>query len=269
MDGLRSIRADNPGPFTLSGTRTWILGVRRVAVIDPGPDVDDHVGAVVESLVGAHHVTVVLTHGHPDHTGAVDALLRRMADAPADASSHTRPDVSSDGAPGVTVVGSGHPAARPLAEGERVETDAGDLVCVPTPGHTRDHLAFHHPEWETVFAGDLVLGSGDTTWVAEYPGCVADYLASLDRIEALAPRSIHPSHGPIIEDPGPLLRRYRAHREARIAAVKQVRSARPRAGFDEIYRRIYGDSVPNRVRSAAEASLRALLHHVDTAAGQD
>ena len=58
MDGLRSVRADNPGPFTLDGTRTWILGTRRVAVIDPGPDVDDHVRAVVRAVGPADEVVV-------------------------------------------------------------------------------------------------------------------------------------------------------------------------------------------------------------------
>jgi len=257
VDGLRSVRADNPGPFTLNGTRTWILGIRRVAVIDPGPDVDAHVRAVVDSVRNADAVTVVLTHGHADHAGAVDALLRVLPEA--------RPHQS----PSVNVVGSGHAAARPLGAGDRVRTDAGSLVCVPTPGHTRDHLAFHHPERRTLFAGDLLLGEGDTTWVAEYPGCVADYLASLDRIDALGLETLRPAHGPVITDPSRAVERYRAHREARIAAVRRVRRARPSASLAEIYEEVYADTVPERLRSPAEASLRALLYHVDTTAAAD
>lgn len=254
MDGLRSVRADNPGPFTLDGTRTWILGSRRVAVIDPGPDVDDHVRAVVVSVGDAEEVVIVLTHGHPDHAEGVDALLRRLDDS---------------GVRRRSVVGAGHPAARPPRDGERISTDAGDLVCVPTPGHTRDHLAFHHPDGRTLFAGDLVLGEGDTTWVAEYPGCVADYLASLDRVEALDLDTIHPAHGPVIRDPAAAIRRYRAHREARVEAVRAVRRSRPEASFEEVWAEVYGGSVPEETRAAAEASLRALLHHVDTAPRQD
>jgi len=257
VDGLRSVRADNPGPFTLNGTRTWILGIRRVAVIDPGPDVDAHVRAVVDSVVGAEEVTVVLTHGHADHAGSVDALLSALSDP--------RSQLRSV----VDVVGSGHATARRLRAGDRVDTDAGSLICVPTPGHTRDHLCFHHPEWRTVFAGDLVLGEGDTTWVAEYPGCVADYLASLDRIEALKPDTIHPAHGPVVTDPARVIERYRAHREERIAAVRAVRASRPSASPEDIWEEVYGDTVPEDLRSAAEASLRALLHHVDTAAGPE
>jgi glyoxylase-like metal-dependent hydrolase (beta-lactamase superfamily II) len=251
VDGLRSIRADNPGPFTLDGTRTWILGTRRVAVIDPGPDVDDHVRAVVRSVGGADEVAIVLTHGHPDHSGGVDALLAALP-----------------GGLSIRVVGSGHPEAAPVGDGDQVSTDAGDLVCIPTPGHTSDHLAFHHPRAGTLFAGDLVLGEGDTTWVAEYPGCVADYLASLDRVAALELRMIHPTHGPVIRDPAALIARYRAHRESRIDAVRAVRVRVPGASFDEVYEEVYGAAVPARMRAAAEASLRVLLHHVDTAAAR-
>lgn len=249
------MRADNPGPFTLDGTRTWILGTRRVAVIDPGPDVGDHVRAVVRSVGDAEGVTIVLSHGHADHAGAVDSLVAALAE---------RRSAEGD-SPTIGMVGSGHPGAGPLEAGDRIATDAGDLVCVPTPGHTRDHLAFHHPTARTLFAGDLVLGRGDTTWVAEYPGCVADYLASLDRVASLELDTIHPAHGPVIRDPGVVLRRYRDHREARIEAVRRVRAARPGAPFEQVYAEVYGPDVPEGVREAAEASLRALLHHVDTA----
>jgi len=245
MDGLRSILADNPGPFTLDGTRTWIIGSERTAVLDIGPDVDDHVRAVVRSVASARDVTVVLTHGHPDHAAGTDAFLRARPDA--------------------RVVGAGHRSAESLREGATVATDAGDLICVPTPGHTRDHLAFHHPDSATLFCGDLMLGEGETTWVAEYPGCVADYLASLQRVSELAISRIAPTHGPMITDPAGAVARYRRHRLDRVEAVREVRERFPEAGFGEIYEAVYGDTVPEGLTSAAEASLRALLHHVDTA----
>lgn len=243
MNPLRSLLADNPGPFTQEGTRTYILGHRRVAVVDPGPDLSDHVRAVVRSVEEAEEVTVLLTHGHRDHAGAVDALLEAL--------------------PGASVVGSGHAAARPLADGEVVETDGGLLVAVATPGHTRDHLAFHWPRARALFAGDMVLGEGDTTWVAEYPGCVADWLASLGRLEEMGLERIHPAHGPDAEDPAALFRRFRAHREARIAAVREALEGRPGASLDAVLKQVYGDLIPPDLLGAARESLQALVEYVE------
>ena len=122
-DGLRSIRANDPGPFTLDGTWTHIVGHAHAVVIDPGPDMDDHVRAVLRAVDSAEHVTVLTSHGHGDHVGGVDGFLA--------------------GRPDAVVVGHGHPSARPPAPNERIECDVGGLACIPTPGHTRDHLCFH------------------------------------------------------------------------------------------------------------------------------
>lgn len=251
MNPLRSVLADNPGPFTLEGTRTYILGQGNVAVIDPGPDLPSHVRAVARSVQAAERVTVVLTHGHGDHAGGTDALEAALADAGHD----------------VRLVGAGHPGAQALAEGESVVTDAGALVAVHTPGHAREHLCLHWPDGEALFAGDMVLGRGDTTWVAEYPGCVADYLASLSKLEALPLSRVLPAHGPEIDDPGDLWRRYRAHREDRIAAVRAAMVGRPGATREQILETVYGDTVPAGLAGAALQSLGALVEYVEAHPG--
>lgn len=242
MTPLRSILAANPGPFTLEGTRTHILGRHRVAVVDPGPDLPEHVRAVASAVAGAERVTILLTHGHADHAGAVESLLREL--------------------PGAEVAGSGHPAARPLSEGDRIGTDAGSVRVIATPGHTPDHLCFQWEEGRALFAGDMILGSGDTTWVAEYPGCVADWLRSLTRLEALPLDRVHPAHGPDLDDPGSAWRRFRAHRESRIAAVRRALSEDPGVAGDDLLDRIYGSGVPTGLRGAARRSLEALVDHV-------
>lgn len=242
MTPLRSILAANPGPFTLEGTRTHILGRRSVAVVDPGPDLPAHVAALASALAGADRVTILLTHGHRDHAGAVDSLLREI--------------------PSTEVAGSGHPAARPLGDGDAVETDAGVLRALATPGHTRDHLCFHWPAGRGLFAGDMVLGAGETTWVAEYPGCVADWLGSLSRLEELPLDRVFPAHGPDVHDPGALWRRYRTHRESRIARVRSALREHPGLEGDALLDRVYGDTVQAGLRGAARASLEALVDHV-------
>lgn len=263
MSRLRSLQADNPGPFTLEGTRTYMVGERRVAVVDPGPADPVHEDAVAAAVEEADRVTLVLTHGHRDHAGAVDGLLDRI--------------------PGAVLVGAGHPRARSLEDGQVVPTDAGELVALHTPGHTRDHLCLHWPAGRALLAGDMVLGRGDTTWVAEYPGCVADYLASLDRLGALELEVIHPAHGPDLADPDAVLSRYREHRAARAEQVRRaleaVRGERapaavgdPWPGGDPAARdpvvveavldAVYGGSVPSGLRGAARESVVALLEYV-------
>lgn len=246
------MRADNPGPFTLDGTRTYVVGREQVAVLDPGPDLEDHVRNVVALVREARRVTLVLTHGHPDHAGAVERLLTRLA-----AAGHRQ----------VEVVGAGHVRARLPDPVRGVFTDSGPLLAVATPGHTRDHLCFHWPAASALFAGDHLMGRGDTTWVAEYPGCVADYLASLNRLRTLDLAVVHPAHGPSLDDPGAVLARFEAHRRARIDAVRAALNRRPDADEDALFEAVYGSTVPAELEGAAREALRALREFVDSEGG--
>jgi hydroxyacylglutathione hydrolase len=256
---LRWVDAGNAGPFTLEGTRTHIVGRRRVAVVDPGPALDTHVEAVAAEVERERPLSVVLllTHGHADHAGAAPALASRLG-----------ADVV--GAWGEAEAGEGAAATSPpaglgfraLRDGEGVQTDAGDLLAVRTPGHAREHVSFHWPGPRAVFVGDLLLGTGETTWVGAYPGCVADYLASLDRVESLAPRLLLPAHGGPVLDPAPHIARYRAHRRARIAQVAHALAERPDATADDLVATVYGDTLPPALADAARASVAVLIAHV-------
>jgi glyoxylase-like metal-dependent hydrolase (beta-lactamase superfamily II) len=208
-------------------------------VIDPGPDVDDHVRALASRVVDAERVSILVTHGHADHAGAADALATRT---------------------GAEVFGTGF---KRLAHGDSVETDEGALVAVHTPGHMREHYCFHWPARRSLFAGDLVLGEGDTTWVAEYPGCVADYLASLERVEKLDLSVIYPAHGPALTDPAGALARFRTHRMRRIEQVRDALRAEPEADGERLLDVVYGATLPGSVRGAARLSLSALVDYVN------
>ena len=243
--GVRVILADNPGPFTVHGTRTHVIGTDPAAVIDPGPRLEDHVRAILGALEGATRVTVLLTHGHVDHAGALEDLADALEARGMSAS----------------IRGAGHPLAIPLEEGETVATDVGPLAAVRTPGHTSDHLAFHWPAAAGLFAGDLLLGRGSTTWVGEYPGCVADYLASLDRLRALDLAVIFPGHGPALDDPADAIARFAAHRLKRIDQVRRALRSRAEITSEELMTEVYGDSVGGLVRQAALKSLEALREY--------
>ena len=238
--GLRSVLAGNPGPFTLDGTLTYLVGERRVAVVDPGPDLSPHLDALARALEGAESVVLLITHAHLGHAGGAAALARGL---------------------GARVLGAG-PVDERLGEGAPVETDAGELVAVETPGHAHPHLSFHWAERGALFAGDLVLGRGETTLVAGYPGCVSHYLASLARVLELGLRRLYPAHGPPIDAVAERRRHFAAHRRARIAQVRELRASNPTLGREEILARVYGDTVPPGLERAALASVDAILDHL-------
>lgn len=238
------MQAGNAGPFTLEGTRSHLVGRRILAIVDPGPDLDSHVRALVSRAAAAERVAVLVTHGHADHAGAASRVASELG-------------AEIFGPAGVEAVG------RALGDGDAVETDEGALVAVHTPGHTREHLCFHWPRRSAVFVGDLLLGRGDTTWVAEYPGCVADYLESLERLRSLEPAVLYPAHGPPLTDPAEALDRFERHRRERIAQVRDARRAHPGVDADALVDAVYGDTVPSPMRSAARRSLEAILDHID------
>jgi glyoxylase-like metal-dependent hydrolase (beta-lactamase superfamily II) len=220
-----------------------VVGVRNVAIIDAGPEGPRHVQALMDTVRDAESVQLVLTHGHRDHAPAAFSLASELG-----------VDVwGPEGLEGVR---------RPLRHGDVVTTDEGDLVAIDTPGHARHHLAFHWPTRRALFVGDLLLGRGATTWVGEYPGCVADYLTSLDRVRALDVGVLYPAHGPALEDPTEAIDRYESHRRDRIREVAEALRANPEAGEDQLVDLVYGGGIPGAVREAAVRSIRALMEHV-------
>jgi glyoxylase-like metal-dependent hydrolase (beta-lactamase superfamily II) len=191
---LKIIRvlAPNPGPFTLDGTNTWIVGRNPSLVIDPGPEDLDHVAAVARMArpVGA----ILVTHGHPDHAPAAPALAE-ATDAPVFA---VQPQSGQDR----------------LKEDQVVDAGGAALRAVRTPGHATDHVAFYDAAGGALFTGDAVLGRG-TTVINPPDGDLAAYLRSLERMQTLGPRTIYPGHGPTVFEAREKLEEYVAHRAMR------------------------------------------------------
>jgi len=238
------VLAPNPGPMSLDGTNTYIVGEPgsgRAVVVDPGPDDAAHLAAVEAALAarGAECVAVLVTHHHIDH-----------AEAALPWGSHFGAQVAAGSA---AVAG---PRGRVLEPGERLSLAGTTIGVVPTPGHTGDHLAFRL-ESGAVLVGDHVLGRG-TSVVTHPEGDVLAYLESLRRVHDLGPSALYCGHGPeLTEDPGAVLDFYLAHRAFREWQLLDVLGRGP-ATVDELVASVYAE-VPREVWPAAAQSTRAAL----------
>jgi glyoxylase-like metal-dependent hydrolase (beta-lactamase superfamily II) len=235
---VRLVRADNPSPITLEGTNTYIVGVRSPVVIDPGPNDPAHLERVLDEA-GTPSL-VVLTHRHLDHAEGAEKFAA-MARAP----------LAAWAAPSASVCA----GAAAIADGQRIDVDGATLVAVFTPGHASDHLAFLLEAERALFTGDHVLGRG--TSVIASDGNLADYMASLRRARALDAARLYPGHGPVVEEPGPVLDFYISHREERERQVIEAMEAGDRR-IEEMVARIYA-AYDVSLHGAAAASVRAHL----------
>jgi glyoxylase-like metal-dependent hydrolase (beta-lactamase superfamily II) len=233
---VRVIRvlAPNPGVRELDGTNTWVVGDPPAVVIDPGPDIPEHLREVVRTAgrVGA----IVLTHDHPDHAPGT-ARLASWTGALAFAAR------AADG-------------MQPLRDGDAVTSGPASLRVVATPGHSPDHLAFFEPGTRSLFTGDAVLGRG-TSVVDPPEGDLVVYLRSLRRMLELQPRTIYPGHGPVALHGTAKLQEYLEHRAKREEQVLSALAPGPRTPA-ELVGEIYED-YPPEVLALAERSVLAHL----------
>jgi glyoxylase-like metal-dependent hydrolase (beta-lactamase superfamily II) len=248
-DQLRTLIAPNPGPMTLDGTRTFIVGHERPAVIDPGPSAGPHFEHILAALGGRTPAAILLTHAHGDHSELAWPLSSRTGAPVMMAPGTDRRDEESL-------------VSRWLKDGDAIHTDAGTLQVVATPGHAPDHLCFHWHDRCALFVGDLLMGEGDTTLVAPPEGDLAAYLRSLDRVASLSAEVLYPAHGPALADPAEAVARYRRHRETRIEqvvhALRRAGPSRPRELLDAVY----GADLHPSLRFAAEGSLQAIFGYL-------
>ena len=198
-----SVRTPTIPPAT--HTNTWILGDRRVVVVDPASPWGDEQARLAEALSDVEVAAIVLTHHHADHVGGAADLAARTG-APVWAHPETQGRVP------VAVT-------RTLEDHDVLVTDAGSWRVIHTPGHDRGHICLHDEASGAVVAGDMVAGVG-TILLDPPEGDLARYLASLDRLRGLRPTRLLPAHGPTIEDADALLVEYTQHRHARTVQIR-------------------------------------------------
>lgn len=260
--GIRRLVAPNPSPFTFRGTNTYLLGDRDLCVIDPGPDDDAHLAAILAAAGAGRVRAIVVTHAHRDHT-ALAPRLAAATGAPVlafgDAAAGADPEIAALGDLGG---GEGVDAAFApdaiLPDGGTVAGDGWRLTALHTPGHIGNHLCLI--AGETVLSGDHAMGWA-TSIVSPPDGDMGAYMASLDRLAAAAPRRLLPGHGDPVEDAVARLAALRDHRRAREAAILAALADGP-ATPAGLVARIYAD-VPAALHPAAARNV--LAHLIDLA----
>lgn len=257
LPGLVRVLADNPGPFTYTGTGTYIIGMGAVAVLDPGPDLDSHFDALMAALDGKSVSHILVTHTHLDHS----PLARRLADAVGAAIYAYGPHGSgrTGGLDGEDVEAGADKDFAPdhrLADGDLVPGDGWTLRAIHTPGHTSNHLCFYWQEEEILFTGDHVMGWSSTI-VSPPDGDMRAYMASLDTLIASSPKKLVPTHGPIMDDAISFMTALKGHRLGREAQIVDCLKAGS-ATIPDMVKTLYAD-VDIWLHPAAE---RSVLSHI-------
>ena len=221
QEGVARVLAHNPSAFTYYGTQTYLVGVRQVAVIDPGPDLPEHLDALETAIGGRKVVAIMCTHTHRDHSPAAAPLAERTG-APvigcAPLALETvgpRADASFDGE---------YAPTRVLEDGQTVEVDGRTVTAVATPGHTSNHLCFAYGD--ALFSGDHVMG-WSTTVVVPPDGDMAAYMRSLDKLRQRPERIYFPAHGKPVTNPQQYVRHLIGHRMQREKQILRLVGEQP------------------------------------------
>lgn len=251
---VRRIVARNPSPFTFKGTGTYVIGGGEVAVIDPGPDLPEHVDALLAGLAGERVTHILITHTHRDHSPAAAALKAATGAATLGFGPHAG---GARGEPGVEEGGDwDFVPDLALRDGDRIAGKGWRFEAVHTPGHTSNHLCFALEDSGILFSGDHVMG-WSTSVISPPDGNMADYMASLDKLLGRSDGVYWPTHGPAITEPHRHVGAFIAHRREREAGILDCLAAGVER-IDAIVERIYVGLQPG-LRRAAGRSVQAHL----------
>jgi len=252
---VRRVIANNPSPYTLYGTATYMVGGEQIAVIDPGPADVKHIDAILAATSGQEITHILVTHTHLDHSAGCE-LLQQHTNAKTYALGQHGADRKSDrnefGADWNFV------PDELLIDSQTLSNDDWSLTALHTPGHAANHLSFYLPQEDALFCGDVVMGWSSTV-VSPPDGNMTDYMHSLALLLERSERIYYPTHGAPIENPQPYVRALREHRLEREEQVLDC----IRAGIDrpvDMLGRIYKALDPSLHAAAMQSLLATVLH---------
>lgn len=255
---IRRVLARNPNAFTFHGTGTYIVGRGKVAVIDPGPLIDEHVAALKATLAGETVTHILITHTHNDHSPAA-APLKVATGAK---TYGFGPHGAGKRSEGIEVEEGGDMDFRPdivVRDGDVIKGEGWTFDCVYTPGHTSNHICFALREEKAFFSGDHVMG-WSTTVIGPPDGDMAQYLSSLRKLTARDDRLYYPTHGNPIREPQKFVSRLIEHRIARERQIEECLK-RGITRIPDMVAVIYSE-IDKKLHPAAAMSVLAHLQHM-------
>lgn len=259
--GILKITAPNPGPFTYHGTNSYLIGNDNLAIIDPGPDDDDHFEALMRTIGDRKLSHIFVSHTHKDHS----PLAKRLK-------SKTGAQIFAEGP---------HRAARELNLGEinplkessdlefkpDIQLNDGDVIdggdwqieAVHTPGHTANHCAFGLVNRDILFSADHIM-AWSTTIVAPPDGAMSDFMSSLGKLITREDKLMLPGHGGAVDNPKRFLPALKHHRLSRESQIVDQLSVGESQTISDIVAKIY---VGLDTQLLPAASLSTLAHLED------
>jgi glyoxylase-like metal-dependent hydrolase (beta-lactamase superfamily II) len=250
--GIARVLAHNPSAFTYYGTQTYLLGENEVAVVDPGPDLDEHLDALIAAIGGRPVVAIMCTHTHRDHSPASRPLAERTG---ASIVGCTPLALDTAGPRADAAFDADYAPDSVLEDGDTISVDGRRVTAVATPGHTSNHLCF--ALGDALLTGDHVMG-WSTTVVFPPDGDMAAYMASLDKLRQRNDRIYYPAHGPAVTNPQRYVRSLMGHRLQREKQILKLVGEEPR-DVPGIVASAYPGLDPRLVTAAGGSVLAHLL----------
>ena len=254
---VRRLVANNPSPFTFTGTCSYIVGNGDVAILDPGPDDITHIEALLQAVEGERVGHILVTHTHRDHSPAA-AAIKRATGAEIVGARRFQPRSGAGFHDHDATHDRDYAPDRELADGERIAGRSYTFETIATPGHAANHLAFALLEENCLFSGDCVM-AWSTSVIAPPDGSMGDYMATLDRLRDRADSIYWPGHGGPVREPQRYVRALAHHRRQREVSIL----TRLEAGDEtipEIVAKVYENLNPTLIGAA---SLSTLAHLED------
>ena len=253
--GVRRVIANNPGPYTYTGSGTYIIGEGDIAVIDPGPNDDAHLEALLRTIDGERVTHILITHTHLDHCGLAMKFAAATGAPLIGFGAHPVREKEDDTPANDEGADYSYAPDQIIGDSAIIEGPGWRLQAVHTPGHLPNHLCFALPEQKALFTGDHIMGWA-TTVVTPPNGDMSAYIDSLDKLLTREDEIYFPTHGAPIQNPKRFVRAVKTHRLMRDAQIiEQLKKGRD--NIKDITAVLYAD-VDKRLLGAA--ALNVLAH---------